>query len=163
MSDPLKKLRDGLVKNLKKEILLQKHKATGKMLNSVRGAIVVSPSGTYVEVYAELYSKFVDSGRRTGVTRVPVFALMEWVKARGIASGEQAVKSAAFAIREKIFQEGIPTRTSKSLAARRTGMIEFTLKNSEELIQKTVNEFGVFLVVNVLTQAVHTFSKAEVK
>jgi len=135
----IKDINKYLEEVVKAELLAQKHRATGKLIDSFKvrdrqeGGIII------VEGVMENYGEWVDTGRKRGVTRVPVQALIEWVRVKGLASGEQA-KGMAFAIREKIYQEGIPTRGSRSIATRRTNFIQESVKQATNLKQM-ITEF----------------------
>lgn len=132
MSTTIQDINKYLEEIVKAELLAQKHRATGKLIDSFKvrhrqeGGILI------VEGTMENYGEWVDKGRQRGVTRVPVQALIEWVRVKGLASGEQA-KGMAFAIREKIYQEGIPTRGSRSLATKRTNFIQESIKKASRL------------------------------
>ena len=123
-----------LEETIKTELLVQKHRATGKLIDSLKVTDRNEGGNIIVEGRMEGYGEWVDVGRKKGVTRVPVQALIEWVKVKGIASGEQA-KGMAFAIREKIYQEGRPTRGSRSLAPRRTNFIQESINRANKLTQ----------------------------
>lgn len=119
---------------VKSELLRQKHRATGKLIDSTTVRDRVEGGTIIIEGFMESYGEWVDTGRKKGVTRVPVQALIEWIRVLNLASGEQA-KGMAFAIREKIYQEGIPTRGSRSLAPKRTGFIGEAIKSATNLRQ----------------------------
>ena len=123
------------------ELVYQKHDATGTLKDSVDVVVKEEAGVKVLEGYVVFYGRFVDTGRRREVTRVPVFALMEWIRQKNIASGDAEVKSAAFAIREKIYQEGIPTAESSRLAPRRTGFIDEALKTATPELLQMITQF----------------------
>jgi hypothetical protein len=117
---------------LKAELEAQGHNNTGKLKDSITWKL----EGDKINIYAEDYAKWVDSGRKAGAKRIPIDALMIWVEQRGIASGDKEVKNIAFAIQQKIFQEGSPTMGSYKFSAngRRDKFIEFTFTNEGKAI-----------------------------
>lgn len=63
-----------------------------------------------VEVWAYEYAIFIDSGRRAGAKRVPLWALVDWIKRYNIGDGSISVNSLAFLIQRAIFVNGIKPR-----------------------------------------------------
>jgi hypothetical protein len=116
----------------KAELLAQKHRATGKLIDTFTVKDRKAGDIIYIEGRMENYGEWVDTGRAVGARRVPIQALIEWIRIKGIASGEQ-VKGMAFAIQEKIYKEGIPTRGSRRIAAKRTRFVKETLKQANNL------------------------------
>lgn len=90
--------------------------ASGNLYNSLTATVM--PNGDDFELvitYAD-YFKYVNEGRRAGVKKVPLTALLEWIKIRGIrgvkrgrggGAGRISNLSLAFAIRESIYKYGI--------------------------------------------------------
>lgn len=111
-------------KELSEELMAQGHKATGDLINSIKFDISnFGSDGMVLDISFFKYGIFVDSGRKAGKKRVPMVALIAWVIEKGIARGDAEVLRAAYAIREKIFKEGIPTKDSFQYSnnGRRTG------------------------------------------
>ena len=52
------------------------------------------------------YLQYVESGRKAGATPVPIRPLIDWMKQKGISNDVRV----AYAIRESIYQLGIPAR-----------------------------------------------------
>ena len=52
------------------------------------------------------YLQYVESGRKAGATPVPIRPLIDWMKQKGISNDDRV----AWAIRESIYQLGIPAR-----------------------------------------------------
>jgi hypothetical protein len=50
--------------------------------------------------------EYVESGRKVGARRVPIRPLIDWMKQKGISNDDRV----AWAIRESIYQLGIPAR-----------------------------------------------------
>jgi hypothetical protein len=158
-------LGDYLVKLLQQELLEQGHAGRGtgdKLMNSIRSEVKEAIGLTFVEGSMEFYGKFVDYGRRKKVRRVPIFALEEWIKRVNIPLREnQSAKSMAFAIQNKIYNEGIPTLGSKKIASKRTNFIQdaldkgmkrimsdiekYTFKTIDKTVENTVREIKIVI------------------
>ncbi len=124
----------------KKELEAQGHKATGRLLSSWGYRVTEHAKGFTLEAFAEDYSKYVEKGRRAGTKRVPIQALIDWIKVKGIESGDKEIKNAAFAIQAAIFREGIPTSGSLRFSQTGTRMdyVDIVLKSQEKKIRDTV-------------------------
>lgn len=86
-----------LLEDIVKRVLISKGKdSTGALINSLNP--IISKDGISLET--EDYLDYIDQGRKPG-TYVPIRALQEWVKAKGLPD------EAAYAIRNKIFRYGI--------------------------------------------------------
>lgn len=82
--------------------------ASGKLRNSIQ----VQSTGDYIEVMAEDYFKWVQSGRISGKKGVPIEALEKWIKSRGLIGRDKKgrfikTRSFAFAIQNNIKKFGI--------------------------------------------------------
>jgi len=86
--------------------------ASGNLYNSLTATVM--PNGDDFELvitYAD-YFKYVNQGRRAGVKKVPLTALLDWIKIRGIRGRDKKGRfipnlSLAFAIRQNIYKYGI--------------------------------------------------------
>jgi hypothetical protein len=90
--------------------------ASGNLYNSLTATVM--PNGDDFELvitYAD-YFKYVNQGRKANVKKVPLTALLDWIKIRGIrgvkrgkgrGAGRISNLSLAFAIRENIYKYGI--------------------------------------------------------
>jgi hypothetical protein len=87
--------------------------ASGQLYNSLSGSIEIGPNGEPIALieYADYFNN-VNRGRKAGVKRVPISALMQWIKIRGLKQTiEQQRKGIAYAInksREKNNKHKIP-------------------------------------------------------
>ena len=142
----LEQIEKLLKESVQAELLAQKHNASGKLSDSVEVTNRTENGTIFIEGAFLSYGKYVDLGRAKGVNKVPVQALIEWVKLKNIASGDEA-KSVAFAIREKIFQEGIPTRGSRQIASKRLNFVGETLKKVEPKLIQLIEEMDRALKV----------------
>lgn len=87
--------------------------ASGQLYNSLKGSIEIGPNGEPIALieYADYFNN-VNFGRKAGVKRVPLQALMQWIQIRGLKQTiEQQRKGIAYAInksREKNNKKKIP-------------------------------------------------------
>jgi len=86
--------------------------ASGKLRDSIQVKVVEQKDGTIVQVLAEEYSKWVQSGRAPGKKGVPIDALEKWIKERGLTGRNKKGqfinrRSFAFAIQNNIKKFGI--------------------------------------------------------
>lgn len=87
--------------------------ASGKLKNSIQVQVKkVNENETVIQVLAEEYSKWVQSGRLPGKKGVPITAIENWIKSRGLQGRDkkgQFIKrrSFAFAIQNNIKKFGI--------------------------------------------------------
>lgn len=129
-----------LVKKLQQEVEIQKHVASGKLRDSFEYRVKSTGNGISLEIYSEDYGQYVETGRKPGAKRVPIAALMEWIRLKAIATEDKQVRSIAFAIQEKIYREGTPTSNSRKLAARRTGHLQFVIEQSTNEMTRVMDK-----------------------
>jgi hypothetical protein len=153
----LREIEIYLAEQVKAELKLQKHRATGKLIDSFKVKSRHVEGVIYIEGFMNDYGEWVDTGRAVRRTKVPVQALIEWVRQKGIASGDKA-KGVAFAIREKIYQEGIPTRGSRRLAPRRQRFIKYALDGADKLPQM-IKDYGMGQVEAMLHNLIEDVKK----
>jgi hypothetical protein len=138
-----KKISKLIITALQKELIAQGHKATGNLVNSFEERVLELPNSIVLEILMDDYGTYVNSGRKAGGKRVPINVLVDWIERRGIANGDKEVKSVAFAIQQKIWQEGSPTKGSFKFSnnGRRAGFIDFVIDNEfSDIIQELEEE-----------------------
>lgn len=87
--------------------------ATGQLLNSLTATVMPDGQGGFNLVITYMdYFKYVNLGRRPGRGLVPIPALLNWIKVRGIKGRNKRGRfisnlSLAFAIQRNIFKFGI--------------------------------------------------------
>jgi len=112
-----------LLPELINELQAQGHTVTNVLKNSIEGTVskftdILRLDGSFV-----FYGKFVDTGRRAGARRVPIDALIQWIKDKNFQADVNKTKGAkfnidnwrrglAFAIQKTIFDKGISTPES---------------------------------------------------
>lgn len=87
--------------------------ASGKLYNSIQGTIEIGPNGEPIAlIQYQDYFNNVNRGRKAGVKRVPLDALMEWIKVRGLKGRDKkgrfmSTTNLAWAIQTNIFKYGV--------------------------------------------------------
>jgi hypothetical protein len=86
--------------------------ASGKLRDSITVTTQQSGSDTVIQILAEQYSQWVQSGRLPGKKGVPINVLEKWIKDRGLQGRDKEGKfikrkSFAFAIQNNIKKFGI--------------------------------------------------------
>lgn len=115
---------------LNKELEEQGHIATGNLANSIEVTIKRFLDGWEIQGFFLHYGKYVDTGRRAGVKRVPLDALIEWMRVKKMDLRGKSERSVAFAIQTAIFKKGIPTDGDE----RKKRWISRTLEDNEQEI-----------------------------
>ena len=87
--------------------------ASGKLYNSLSGSIEIGPNGEPIAlIQYQDYFNNVNFGRKSGVKRVPLSALMQWIKVRGLKGRDKkgrfmSTTNLAWAIQTNIFKYGV--------------------------------------------------------
>ena len=86
--------------------------ASGKLRDSIKVNVVTNDNESIIQIIAEQYSRWVQSGRLPGKRGVPVDAIEKWIKERGLQGRDKTGKfikrrSFAFAIQNNIKKFGI--------------------------------------------------------
>lgn len=126
-----------IINELGKELIKQNHRATGKLIGSLDYRVIQSVESTDLLVEMNDYGEWVNKGRRKGAKPVPIPALVEWIKQKGIATNNKKVLGIAFAIQKTIQKEGIPTNNSRA-KGKRTGFIDDTIVRITATINRMV-------------------------
>lgn len=129
------------IEELGKELIKQQHKATGDLIASLDFNIISQKLSDAIIVTMNDYGKFVNTGRKRGAAKVPIQALVDWIKQKGIESDSKKVLGIAFAIQKTIQKEGSPTVRSRA----RGKKVEFV----EDVIERI--QLKVFQMVEKAT------------
>lgn len=86
--------------------------ASGRLKDSIQVKVTTKTDNTVIQVLAEQYSQWVQSGRLPGKKGIPINAIEEWIKSRGLQGRDKKGrfikrKSFAFAIQTNIKKFGI--------------------------------------------------------
>ena len=163
IEDLLDLVGEFFVDKFREELIEQGHDNTGRLFETMR----FETNGVdTINIFMQDYAKYVDSGIRPGKL-VSVYALIEWVEQKGIATGEKEIKNAAFAIRRKIMNEGSPTSNAFNFSenGRRTGFIQAVIsaeqKKALTLIRKELGRFSSGFFDNVIKRNRNIFLQNE--
>lgn len=137
----LKDISNIVISALVEEIKLQGHNDTGGLINSFESKETESKNRAVIEILFFNYGTFLNYGRLPG-TYVPFSILFDWVKRLLKLSGLEA-RRATFAINNKIFKEGIPTKGALkySRTGKRTQFIDDALKRKDKEITEAIGEY----------------------
>jgi hypothetical protein len=116
--------------NLIREVERQGHRASGKLMDSIDVAIQSTVGGMSLIGRYVYYGRWVDTGRNAGVKRVPVDALIQWIRIKNIDLRGRKERDVAFAIQAAIYKNGIPT--NRDMGKRR--FMSSTLEKMEQVI-----------------------------
>ena len=134
-----KRVTDLIIAMLKAELIMQGHKDTGALIDSFEGKVMELPNSIVLEILMDKHGEYVNDGRRKAKSEkeyVPIGVLIDWVERKGIANGDKDVKNAAYAIRQKIYKEGSPTKGSFQFSknGRRKGFIDFVIESKLDFV-----------------------------
>jgi hypothetical protein len=144
----IKVLGQFIINELATELIKQDHKATGKLISSLDYNIENSLLSTDLVITMQDYGEYVNTGRKRGAAKVPIKALVEWIKQKGIETNNKKVLGMAFAIQKTIEKQGIPTANSRK-RGKRTEFVDDTIKRIQAEVERRITEMA-FRVVNVL-------------
>ena len=128
-----------IINELGKELIKQQHRATGDLISSLDYTLNLRSIGFTLEILMNDYGLFVNTGRKPGEKKVPIQALLEWIKQKGIETNNKKALGIAFAIQKTIKKEGIPTRNSRA-KGKRTEFIDETLDRVDNVITSMVGD-----------------------
>lgn len=120
------------------ELIAQGHKASGQLADSISSKVTTTIGGVLLIGQFQYYGRFVDTGRKAGVRRVPIEALEAWIKQKQFESDAKKVRRMAFAIQRTIFEKGISTPESWKGETTKDFMTK-TLSASEDKITSDIN------------------------
>lgn len=154
--ESIRVLEDFLRKALSDELVIQGHKNTGGLIESINFISRKTATMLTIEERHLNYGNIIDKG--VAASRIPyggrtgkggtskyIQALMDYVRKRAIAQGDKEVKNIAFAIANKHKKFGMPTPGSSrfSSSRKRTGWIDEAQKRSQgELASLLLRLYG---------------------
>lgn len=137
------------------ELQRQGHVVNGKLMNSIeseikRGTDFIQLDGTFI-----FYGRFVDTGRRKGVKKVPIVALEDWIRAKGFETDAKKIRGIAFAIQKSIHDKGISTPETwkgESTKGWMSNVLERNDKRIQDDIYNSVTDAMELIVFNMLKE-----------
>lgn len=101
----LERLTDGITQTIKSTMIKNGLKRDSDLVKSVE---VKVRSRSVIDILANDYYQYVSDGRRPRVKKVPIDALITWIKKERITpNAGQSINSLAFAIQNGIYKNGI--------------------------------------------------------
>lgn len=130
----LEQVKDFILGEMSAELVRQGHRVTGDLIESLfrESRIIQQGDQEVLEGRFLHYGVQMDIGRRPG-KMVPISALVDWIRRKGIYTGNRDLISLAWAISVTIMREGVPTRGSRA-QGKRLGWMTDTLNDNEEKI-----------------------------
>ena len=124
---------ENIIRILTEELVRADKVASGRLINSLNYEVRPVGEALYQLILtSEDYLKYVDKGRRPG-SYVPIRALREWVRFRGIP------ETAVYAINQNIFRFGIrPTNVISATIDRLDNELDGVEKAYEEYISSII-------------------------
>lgn len=133
----LEQLGQTIINELGKELIKQQHKATGELISSLDYKVEQNLLGTVLKIEMNEYGTWVNIGRKKGAAKVPIDALVEWIKRKGIETNNKKAIGIAFAIQKTIQREGSPTVNSRR-KGKKVGFVDDTLARLDKQIEQMV-------------------------
>ena len=131
-----------LIKSIKKELVNQRHIATGKLANTTNHKVDVSQTeGNLLISTKSKYWSYVNDGTKPHTP--PFEKIMEWIDDKGIPySDELEKKQIANAIMRRIAIEGTPTKGSfaRTGATFRRGYLNRSIGSKKQSITKRLQK-----------------------
>lgn len=128
-----------IINELGKELIKQNHRATGKLIESLDYDVSRGSDITTLTITMNDYGRWVNTGRRKGAKKVPIPALVEWIKQKGIATNNKKVLGIAFAIQKTIEKQGIPTNNSRA-KGKRVEFVDDTIARITNEVERRITE-----------------------
>lgn len=140
-----------LERQLKQKLIAQQHVATGNLLNSIK-VEVKSEVDKWIIVGSNLeYGNTQDKGLDPGI-RVPIYALIDWIRAKNINLNGRRELDAAFAIQTSIFRKGTPTDGDPNKKRWLSGTLEEESQTIQQMIQQALQKEVELMVTNIIEQ-----------
>ena len=145
---------------LQNELVKQGHIASSELKDSIDVAVtqafnIFTITGRYLN-----YGRYVDTGRKAGIKRVPIDALIRWMRIKNIQLNGKREKSVAFAIQTAIFKKGIPVDGDQTKKRWMSGTVD---KLEPEIVRRVsivIQDFLVIEFTNMIERTQLEFDKA---
>lgn len=140
--EALRELCNRLREALVLELEMQGHRVTGELINSIDVAVETMYGTISIVGRMAYYGPFVDFGRMPNVRRVPLDALLNWIRAKNIDLRGKKERQVAFQIMNAIWKRGIPSNRDQ----RKKRFMSGTLESQEQYIIEAVDTaFGEYM------------------
>lgn len=139
------------------ELERQGHKATGQLINSVEVAVNDITDGFEIVGQHLYYGRFVDTGRKAGVKRVPIDALIDWIRVKKMDLRGNSERQVAFAIQRAIYNKGIPTDGDQRKKRWMSGTLEAKALEIDEKIREIAGYYVDLVFDNMIERSKKEF------
>lgn len=160
---------DFIQQEIIEELIAQKHVATGETLKEIEVVVETTPNGVRGQVLVPPHVVVLDQGVKPG--RVPfggitgrggtskyITALTKWARVVFPGLTLAQARSRAFAIAQTAKRQGHPTRGSRALAARRTGVLQHAVDDNLGVVEAMLQlDTWMASVVEVATSDIKDF------
>lgn len=153
MKNALLEIAAWLRKELVAELERQGHVATSDLLNSVEVAVEEVSGGFELQGMYLYYGRFVDTGRPAGITRVPIDALLDWIRVKNITFEGKSELQTAFAIQTSIYNNGIPTDGDQGKLRWMSGTLEEKESELDSRIRQAIGFFVTTTFENMIEES----------
>lgn len=147
---------------LQDELERQGHVATADLGNSIEVAVEEIRNGFELKGSYLYYGRYVDTGRAPGVTRVPIDALLDWIRVKGITFEGKSELQTAFAIQTSIFNKGIPTDGDRDKLRWMSGTLEANETELDAMIREAAGSYVTTIFNNMIEEAQKAFYETEI-
>lgn len=115
-----------LAAKVRMEFEKQGHRLSNKTFNSITPIVKVGIEDVDLIVAGPKHLQWVNTGRKRGKKRVPIDAIMSWMRRRNFPERGKEARSIAFAIQYSIWKNGIPSPGANKFSqnGKRTGFIQ---------------------------------------
>jgi len=87
LKNKLDNLKSLIVEDIRRDLLENRHKASGELINSIKVDVVPKIDGFDIEQKMAIQGEYVNIGRKRGLKGVPISALMEWIRHKNFTDG----------------------------------------------------------------------------
>ena len=126
----LEKVGTLLIQEMASDLMRKKKVASKGLIDSLKMNVDKTTDGYEVNITGKDYAKWVNIGRKKGGKKVPISALLPWIRLKGFETGNNSLVSLAFAIQTAIWKNGIAP----------TNFIEDSMKKANKTIESKVLE-----------------------
>lgn len=118
----------------------QGHRLSEKTWQSIKPVISFDGSDGMLTIEGEQHLVWLNKGRKKGRKKVPIDALLSWMRRRNFPERGKEARKVAFAIQAAIHREGIPTAGSYRFSKndKRKGFIDDAAKEIEPRSAKKI-------------------------
>lgn len=162
MQQALTHIANWLKSQLEAELERQGHIATGDLGNSIEVIVEELTNGFEIKGSYLHYGKYVDTGRAPGVTPVPIDALLDWIRVKNISFEGKSELQTAFAIRNSIFNNGIPTDGDSSKLRWVSGTLENKENELDAMIREAAGSYVTLIFNNMIEESQKAFYETDI-